>query len=134
MTIHTPLTITERHRHSFDVFPDSNRTQPFGSGATCSYNYMDLQIENNTQNTYQLCLKVTDTHLVGEWRCTNPQLHSYKVYESNHRIQMTYWGSYIRNNIIRRKVFNGQKKQIDDEFITENYAIMMYQPYLETVD
>ncbi|MBQ7776531.1 MAG: VanW family protein, partial [Lachnospiraceae bacterium] len=30
MTLHTPLTIIERHRHGFDVFPDSNRTQPFG--------------------------------------------------------------------------------------------------------
>ena len=35
MTLHTPLTVTERYRHSHDVFPDSNRTQPFGSGATC---------------------------------------------------------------------------------------------------
>ncbi len=34
MTLHTPLSVTERHRHSYDVFPDSNRTQPFGSGAT----------------------------------------------------------------------------------------------------
>lgn len=45
---HTPLTVTERHRHSYDVFPDSNRTQPFGSGATCFYNYGDLMIKNNT--------------------------------------------------------------------------------------
>ena len=37
MTLHTPLTVVERYRHSHDVFPDSNRTQPFGSGATCAY-------------------------------------------------------------------------------------------------
>ena len=36
MTLHTPLTITERYRHSYDVFPDSNRTQPFGSGEPAS--------------------------------------------------------------------------------------------------
>jgi len=35
-SLHTPLTVTERHRHGYDVFPDSNRTQPFGSGATLS--------------------------------------------------------------------------------------------------
>ena len=28
MTLHTPLTVTERHRHGYDVFPDSDRTQP----------------------------------------------------------------------------------------------------------
>ena len=46
MTLHTPLTVTERWRHGYDVFPDSNRTQPFGSGATCFYNYMDLMVRN----------------------------------------------------------------------------------------
>jgi hypothetical protein len=29
-----PLKVTERWRHTHDVFPDANRTQPFGSGAT----------------------------------------------------------------------------------------------------
>ncbi|WP_349410029.1 VanW family protein [Pseudalkalibacillus sp. SCS-8] len=134
MTLHTPLQITERHRHSFDVFPDSNRTQPFGSGATCSYNYMDLQIHNPSANTYQLSLKLKDGYLIGEWRCSNPQLYRYEVYEGSHHIQMAYWGSYIRNNTIRRRIYNGQNVQLDDEFIAENYAIMMYQPYLEHTD
>ena len=77
-TLHTPLTVTERHRHSFDVFPDSSRTQPFGSGATCSYNYLDLQIKNETNQPYQLFLTVTDTHLVGEWRT----IHYFFIYLS----------------------------------------------------
>ena len=46
MTLHTPLTVIERHRHGYDVFPDSNRTQPFGSGATCFYPYGELMIKN----------------------------------------------------------------------------------------
>ena len=37
MTLHTSLTVTERYRHSYDVFPDSDRTLPFGSGAKCGY-------------------------------------------------------------------------------------------------
>ncbi len=68
MVLHTPLTVTERHRHSFDAFPDSNRTQPFGSGATCAYNYRDLQIANQTDETYQICLRIEDHDLVGEIR------------------------------------------------------------------
>ena len=48
MTLHTPLTVTERYRHSHDVFPDANRTQPFGSGATCAYPHRDLMIRNDT--------------------------------------------------------------------------------------
>lgn len=63
MPLHTTLTVVERHRHRYDVFPDSNRTQPFGSGATCYYPYVDLMIRNDTQDEYQLKLEVTITHL-----------------------------------------------------------------------
>lgn len=131
MTLHTLLTVTERHRHSYDVFPDSKRTQPFGSGATCAYNYLDLQITNHTENTYQLHLYLTDTHLVGEWRSEQEPLQSYEVYEKEHWITPAYWGGYLRHNLIHRKVFNRQKQQIDDEYVTENHAIMMYEPLLE---
>ncbi len=131
MTLHTPLTVTERYRHSYDVFPDSNRTQPFGSGATCSYNYLDLQIKNETNNTYQLHIYLTDTHLVGEWRSDARATKTYEVYEKDHSLSFEYWGSYIRHNKIHRKVYNLNSELIDDEFVTENHALMMYEPYLE---
>ncbi|MGV2939225.1 VanW family protein [Mesobacillus sp. LC4] len=131
MTLHTPLTITERYRHSYDVFPDSKRSQPFGSGATCAYNYLDLQIKNETNTSYQLIVYLNDTHLVGEWRSETPATQSYEVYEREHAITMEYWGGYVRHNRIHRKVYNSDKIQIDDEFVTENHAIMMYEPLLE---
>ncbi|WP_059172731.1 VanW family protein [Bacillus sp. FJAT-27445] len=131
MTLHTPLTVTERHRHSFDVFPDSNRTQPFGSGATCSYNYLDLQIKNGTDVPYQLHVRLTDSHLVGEWRCNEPPLYNYRIYEKEHSITPAYWGGYIRHNELWRKVYNRQHKLVHEEFVTENNAIMMYEPLLE---
>ncbi|MCT2537693.1 VanW family protein [Aquibacillus koreensis] len=131
ITLHTSLTITERHRHSFDVFPDSKRTQPFGSGATCSYNYLDLQIRNTTSNTYQLCLHLTEDYLIGEWRSNTPEVMTYQIYEKEHRITYEDWGRYVRHNTIYRKVFNGQKECIDDQYITENHALMMYDPLLE---
>lgn len=130
ITLHTPLTVVERHRHSYDVFPDSNRTQPFGSGATCAYNYLDLQIRNDTNQPFQLYLELTDTHLVGEWRSLQPKTMTYEVYEKDHRITHEHWGGYVRHNTIYRKVYNTQDKQIDDEYITENHALMMYHPLL----
>lgn len=130
MTLHTPLTVTERHRHSYDVFPDSNREQPFGSGATCAYNYLDLQIKNETDQPYQLVIRLTDTHLVGEWRSASPPIKKYEVYEKEHWISQEYWGGYIRHNKIYRKVFTPDHVLIDEEFVTENHAIMMYEPML----
>ena len=84
ITLHSPLTVTERHRHSHDIFPDVNRTQPFGTGATCSYNSLDLQIYNNTGNDYQLIVFLTDENLIGEWRSSEPSIYIYmKFMKSN---------------------------------------------------
>ncbi len=68
MTLYTPLIITERWRHGYDIFPDANRTQPFGSGATCYYPHIDLQIKNETKQLFQLCLWMDQKYLYGEWK------------------------------------------------------------------
>ena len=130
MTLHTPLTVTERYRHSFDVFPDSNRMQPFGSGATCVYNYRDLQIYNATDRPYQLHVYIKDDELYGEWRTTEKELYCYEVYEKEHLITHEFWGGYTRHNVLHRKIFTVDKEYVGDEYITENNALMMYQPFL----
>jgi len=132
MTLHAPLTVTERHRHSYDVFPDSNRTQPFGSGATCVYNYIDLQIKNNTGQPYQLCVHLTEEYLEGKWRALKQPEYSYEVYEKEHRITHEMWGGYVRHNVIGRRVYDRKTGDlVGDEYITENHAVMMYQPFLK---
>ncbi len=131
--LHTPLTVTERHRHSFDVFPDSNRTQPFGSGATCVYNYRDLQITNNTENVYQLNLTIENKFLVGQVNSNNSKYFNYKIYGKKEKITHEYWGAYLRHNEIWRDIFMLNDEKIDSEYICENHALMMYEPLLEGV-
>ena len=131
MTLHSPLSVKERWRHSFDIFPDSNRTLPFGSGATVSYNYIDLQIQNNTKQDYILKLWISDGNLFGEWRSEIKVPYSYQVYESSHAFHPEPWGGYTRRNTIRRKVLDLKGNNIiKDELITENVAWMMYEPLL----
>ncbi|MDR4999794.1 MULTISPECIES: VanW family protein [Brevibacillus] len=130
MTLHTPLTVTERHRHSYDVFPDANRTQPFGSGATCFYNYLDLQIENRTNQTFQLCVWLTDTHLVGEWRADMPPTRRYEMIEKEHAITPSIWGGYERSNQLWRNVYAQDGEWLEQQWLTENRAYLMYEPLL----
>jgi len=42
------------------------------------------------------------------------------------------FGGYVRNNTIFRKVINSYNELINDEYITENHAYMMYAPYIES--
>lgn len=130
MTLHTPLTVVERYRHSHDVFPDANRTQPFGSGATCAYPHRDLMIRNDTDQDFQLCLSVGDTHLKGEWRAIRPPEHRYEIVEKNPCIWQVSWGGYIRHNELFRLVYDVQGAFLEEQFLFENDAIMMYSPLL----
>ncbi|MCK8059004.1 MULTISPECIES: VanW family protein [unclassified Fusibacter] len=132
MTLHTPLNVIERHRHGFDVFPDSNRTQPFGSGASCVYNYRDLQIENTTEERYQFHIRIEEDYLIGEIRSELPKYFDYSVYEKDHHLSHEYWGAYVRHNSIWRKTLDLQGKVINDARLYENHALMMYEPLLSS--
>lgn len=133
MTLHTPLTVTERWRHSYDVFPDVSRTQPFGSGATCSYPNIDLQIKNETNQTFQLKLFLTETHLHGEWRSDRQLDVAYEIEERNHHIKQEWWGGYSRNNELLKIIYSlDSHKKLSEELVAKNQAIMMYDPLLPT--
>jgi vancomycin resistance protein VanW len=130
MAIHTPLTIIERHRHGYDVFPDSNRTQPFGSGATIFYPYGDLMIRNDTQDDYQLNVWVGTDHLEGVLRSSAKCKYRYEIVEKNHEIKGEYWGGYSRHNELYKQTIDMDGCLIDEELIVKNSAIMMYSPFL----
>jgi len=36
----------------------------------------------------------------------------------------------MRHNVIRRRVLDYNDNQVADDFVTENHAIMMYEPLL----
>ena len=115
MTLHTPLTVVERWRHSYDVFPDVGRTQPFGSGATCAWPVLDLQIVNPTATAFRLGLKIDETQLRGAWTTDAPVPTEYQIYESDHVITNPLPGVFVRHNVVRRRVLNRSRAQLDHE-------------------
>ncbi len=129
MTLHTPLTVSERWRHGYDVFPDASRTQPFGSGATCYYPFLDLVIKNETSALFQLHIFVEDDFLVGEWRSSEPTTETYRIEERNHRIVQAPWGGYVRMNELA-KISTGKDGTSSERVVVKNEAVMMYDPLL----
>lgn len=131
MALHTPLTIKERWRHSYDVFPDINRTIPFGCGATLSYNYIDLQLQNNTDKYFQINLWLDDEYLNGEITCNTDLKVKYEIYETDHMFKQQWWGGYTRHNRIWKKITNLADNSTTEELVTENNAIIMYNPLID---
>ena len=130
MALHSPLTITERYRHGFDVFPDINRKIPFACGATLAYNYIDLQLRNDTPDTFQINLWLDNEYLSGEIRSDREPEFEYEIFETDHLITMQPWGGYTRHNRIWRRQISKVDGLTSEELVTENHAIMMYNPML----
>lgn len=122
--LHSPVKVVERHHHSMDVFPDSGRILPFGSGATVFYNYVDLRIKNTSKKTLQLNLWLTDTLLKGQILSDKKSEYKYSILEKDHYF-VKYKDKYFRYN----KIFRIVKKNgvlIKEEEIMENFAPVLY--------
>lgn len=135
MAMHSPLAVTERHRHSYDIFPDSGRVLPFGTGAAVYYNYVDLQFHNPTDMTFQILLGVNETHLHGEIRCDMLTPMSYKILERDHRFTKSKkTGKIWRENAIYRKSFDKRTGNLlGDDLLYRNRCKTLYTPSEGTV-
>lgn len=134
MVLHTPLTVTERWRHLYDVFPDTQRIQPFGSGATCAWPALDLQIENGTKTPYRLGVWLTETRLHGAWSAPEPLGLTYRIEEREHRIVHAGPGRYVRRNQLWRLTADESGACVSEELVAENAGLLMYEPFLPAAE
>ena len=128
MVLHSDLTITEHHHHdALDLFPDSGRKIPFGTGTSISYNYLDYRVKNNTENTYQIRLSVDDEYLLGELRAEEPQPHIFHIHGENEYFSRED-GIVYRNGEVYRDISDRITGQlIESQLIRTNHAKVMYE-------
>ncbi|HNQ16259.1 MAG TPA: VanW family protein [Pyrinomonadaceae bacterium] len=127
MAFHSPLTIAERHHHSFDPFPDDRRALPFGSGASVFYNYIDLRFHNPTGNTFQFRVRLTDEHLKGSLLSKDETPTTYHVVERDHRFLEKNGKNYRQNEIWREVIDRRTGNAIDEELLVKNFAEVKYE-------
>lgn len=127
MVLHSPLTVTERHHHDrYDLFPDYGRQVPFGTGTSIMYNYLDYCFSNDTDQTFQILVWVTDTHLCGELRCEQPLPLSYHVVCEEEFFSREEDGVY-RNGKIFLNVYDKKSGDLASrKLLQENHAKVMY--------
>jgi len=126
MALHTPLVVVERHHHSFDPFPDSGRTLPFGSGASVFYNYVDLRFYNPTNQSFQIKVWVTDKHLKGAIYTDTEMPCSYHIEERNHQFLQKDGKNYRQNEIWRKTYDKVTGQMIKEELLIENFSEVKY--------
>ncbi len=50
--------------------------------------------------------------------------------ETDHRIEVQWWGGYTRHNRILKRITHRETGEVTEELVAENNAIMMYNPML----
>jgi len=128
LVLHSPLVVVERSTHSYDPFPDNQRSIPYGTGCSVFYNYIDLRFSNPTDATFQLCLKLTDRFLEGDLRADRELAETYSVCERNHAF-IECEGRYFRRNELYRRVFDRSTGVfLREEPIKSNFVRVKYVP------
>ncbi len=127
MALHTPLQVVEHHHHSFDAFPDDGRVLPFGSGASVFYNYVDLRLQNATDQAFQLRIWLTDHHLCGSVHNEHELGCSYRVEEHGHRFVRQGVQIYRENEIWRIMTDKATGTVVQEQLIARNHSEVRYQ-------
>lgn len=124
--LHTPLDVIEKHHHEqVDMFPDSDRKVPFGTGTSIVYNYLDYRFKNNTKDTYQLITYVDGTHLHGKLFCSSPSALTYKVNVDNEKFVQEKDQVYRCGNIFKN-AYDLNGKFLSRTLIQKNHARVAY--------
>jgi vancomycin resistance protein VanW len=121
------MKIVERHRHALDLFPDHNRTVPFGCGATVFYNYADLRFENPLPQPVLLRLHIEAGLLTTELWTTEDPGWTVEIYEVDHRFLRDAEG-WRRENRIRRRFRRADGSVLLDQEIAHNRGRVLYEP------
>ena len=127
MALHAPVRVVEHHHHAADLFPDDDRTQPFGSGATVFYNYVDLRLVNASDRLLQLRVWLADGELRGEIRSNRDAPEGYRVEERGHRFIREADGKVYRENELWRLTLDLAANEVkSEELVTRNRADVRY--------
>lgn len=117
------LEIEERHRHRWDLFPDHQRTVPFGCGATVFWPHRDLVVRNPHGNDLTLHFRVDATHVFGEIRGFEPLGARFHLAETAHRF-VEFEGAVWRLNTVSR--IREDDRGTTSEILVHNKARVAY--------
>ena len=113
VAVRAGMRIVERHRHELDLFPDDERTVPFGCGATVVYNYADFRFENPYPQPVLMRARIEDGAFISElWTTSDPGI-TVEVEEQDHRFIKDEHG-WTRENRLRRRIRDAAGNVVSD--------------------
>lgn len=126
LVLHSPLKVTEFHKHSDALAPDEGKRVPFAAGTSVCYNHIDYRFKNTTDCDVQLLVWCEGEMLHAELRSEKPFPYSYELIEEDHCFKKE-GKKFYRNSKIYRNVSDRVTKEfIDKELILDNHSEVMF--------
>lgn len=126
MILHSPMVVTEFHRHSDALAPDEGERIPFSAGTSVYYNYLDYRFKNTTDQCVQLLLWCRDEQLFGELRSERPYPYTYTLVEEDHHFRREGEKYYRISKIYRELTHRESGAPAGKELVLDNHSEVMY--------
>lgn len=124
--LHSPMTVTEFHKHSDALAPDEGERIPLSAGTSVGYNYIDYRFKNNTDQDVQLLLWVKDEQLFGELRTVKDYPCIYHLAEEDHHFRKE-GEKFFRNSKLYRIVTDrATGEPVNRELIWDNHSPVLF--------
>ncbi len=126
LVLHSPLKVTEFHKHSDALAPDEGKRVPFSAGTSVCYNHIDYRFKNTTDQDIQLLVWCEGENLFAELRSQKPFPVKYELIEEEHHFKKE-GAKFYRNSKIYRNVIDRKTDEIvDKELILDNHSEVMF--------
>ena len=126
MVLHSPLTVTEFHKHSDALAPEKGQRVPLGSGTSVAYNSLDYRFRNDTDHDFQVFLWCEGEDLCGELRSAKEPTTSYELVEEDRHFQKEGETYYHVSKIYRLVTDRKTNERIAKELIWDNHSKVMF--------
>jgi vancomycin resistance protein VanW len=126
LILHSPLVVTEFHKHSDALAPDEGKRVPFSSGTSVSYNHVDFRFKNTSDQCIQLLSWCDGDDLHVELRSEIAFPWTYEILEENHHFTQIDEKFYRRSHIYRCVYMRSTGNLRNKELILDNTSEVMY--------
>lgn len=126
LVLHSPLKVTEFHKHSDALAPDQGKRVPMSAGTSVSYNNLDFRFRNDTEQTLQLCLWCEGEDLHAELRSETAFPWHYRIFEEDHHFKKEGEKYYRVSKIYRETIDSATKEPIARDLIWDNHSKVMF--------
>ena len=134
LVLHSPLTVTEFHKHSDALAPDNGHRKPFSAGTSISYNYIDYRFRNDTDQDVQLVVWCQDEKLWAELRSERAFPWTYALVEEDHHFRKEGEKYYRISKIYQQVSDRDTGHVVGKNLVLDNHSEVMYDYALIPAD